>query len=66
MLKRFLIVSLACIAIIFSLFTLSVKVDAKPSVLTRSIFYRDVCCGTPCAYDFCFDKGNRICCILAY
>jgi hypothetical protein len=61
MVRRLLIITLAGIAIIFSLFSLSVKVDANPGL--RQINYRDVCCGVPCEYDFCFYTGTRECCI---
>ena len=53
MLKKILFIVLIVASISFSIFTLSITVDAKIS--SRQIRYRDVCCGAGCGkFDYCF------------
>jgi hypothetical protein len=62
MTKKILFFLLIIISISFSIFTLSIPVDANPPL--RPIKYEAVCCGQ-CqgGFDWCVGSGIYICCI---
>jgi hypothetical protein len=64
MLKRITIFLLALSVISFGIYALSLPVNVNFSRPHKGLFYRHVCCGSKCVFDYCAGKGSYSCCII--